>query len=58
MSKNYFFVVDISTLLYTLKKKKRKLFSPSKKRFLIPLFQKCIKKVVEFSFTPTKNISI
>ena len=46
-----FVVVDISTLLYTLKKEDKKTF------YLSPLF-KVYKKVVEFSFTPTKNILV
>ena len=41
-----FFVVDISTLLYTLKRRTRNVF-------LSHLF-KVYKKVVEFSFTPAK----
>ena len=36
----WFVVVDISTLLYTLKRRTRKLFSPSKKNvFMSPLIQ-------------------
>ena len=50
--KNQFFFSNISTLLYTLN---RKLFSPAV--FLSPLF-KVYKKIVEFSFTPIKNILV
>ena len=47
-----FFVNNISTLLYTLKKKTFLPFC-----FLVPPF-KVYKKVVKFSFTPAKNILV
>ena len=51
-------VVDISTLLYTLNREIKKTFFPLlKKCFLSPLF-KVYKKVIQFSFTPTKDILV
>ena len=52
-----FFVVDISTLLYTLKRRTWKLFPLLNNVFLSPLF-KVYKRNVKFSFTPTKNMLV
>ena len=49
-----FFVADISTLLYTLKRRTRKLFSPSKKMFSCPPYSKCIKKLLNFQLHQQK----
>ena len=48
-TKNNFFVNNISTLLYTLKKKTFFSFF-----FLVPPLFKVLKKVVKFSFTQQK----
>ena len=59
MKKNKFFVADISTVLYTFEKgREEKFFFTLLKMFYCPPFSKMYKKVVEFSFTPTKNIMV
>ena len=51
------FCCDVSTLLYTFEKEGKENFFPLQKNpFSCPPFSKVYKKVVEFSFTPTKNI--
>jgi hypothetical protein len=49
---------QIPTFLYTFEKGGKENFFPLLKMFSSPPFSKVYKKVIRFSFTPTKNISI
>jgi hypothetical protein len=58
-TKNQIFCCWHFDFVIHLKKEDKKPFFPLLKNvFLSPPYSKCIKKVVEFSFTPTKNILV